>query len=470
MKNRALHITLAATLLLSSCGRYVPDRAEGVFPDYRDVTIPVNIAPLQYHYTAGGLMGAKTVFECEELRVTKRGRFVEWELEEWRSFVRECAGKSISVSATLRHWKGGKEKISFSIQVSPDSVDSYLTYRLIEPGYEVWHEVELRERCLENWDERCIATYANTSNACMNCHIHSGTRGDLSMFYLRGKGGGAILNSGGSLRKLRLRDSLMVSSTVYGEIHPEGRYGVFSSNIIHPLFHTRPGARLEVYDSRSDLVVADLDKDSILHSPIVERADRLETFPCWSADGRSIIFCKADTASYREVENIRYDLCRIGFDSSTGSFGPVVETLWDASLNEGSACHPKASPDGRWLVFTKADYGTFPIWHRECDLWILDLASGEARALEGANSPYSDSYHSWSSNGRWLLFASKREDGQYGRPYLCHIDDEGNASKAFVLPQKESDFYLRFFKSFNIPDLGSAPVPFGYEDIPNLLH
>jgi len=47
-------------------------------------------------------------------------------------------------------------------------------------------------------------------------------------------------------------------------------------------------------------------------------------------------------------------------------------------------------------------------------------------------------------------------DGDYGKPYFCHIDADGNTAKPFVLPQKSSRFYDYNFRSFNIPDLAKA--------------
>ena len=114
----------------------------------------------------------------------------------------------------------------------------------------------------------------------------------------------------------------------------------------------------------------------------------------------------------------------------------------------------KASPDGNWILYTVADYGTFPIWHRECDLQMMDLETGAMLPMDVVNSDLSDTYHSWSSNSRWVVFASKRGDGQYGKPYFCHMDENGKASKPFVLPQKSASFYETFTRSFNIPDLG----------------
>jgi hypothetical protein len=50
-----------------------------------------------------------------------------------------------------------------------------------------------------------------------------------------------ILNRGGRLEKLNVSSEGMVSPLVYGGFHPTGRYGVFSTNIIVPVFHTGQG-------------------------------------------------------------------------------------------------------------------------------------------------------------------------------------------------------------------------------------
>ena len=82
----------------------------------------------------------------------------------------------------------GDGEVRWAFRVSADPIDPYLTYRLIEPGFEVWDDLEIVERCLENFDTRVISDWRHTGNRCMNCHIHSRARDDLSLFYLRGEG------------------------------------------------------------------------------------------------------------------------------------------------------------------------------------------------------------------------------------------------------------------------------------------
>lgn len=456
MRNRFTAIVISAALL-SACTGGVQCFDSLIYPDYTDVMVPCNIAPLNFHYTGSGYGRCRTTFTVGDLKLEFRGREVNWEESQWKQMLSQAVGDTIRVSNS----KGD----AWTIAVSADSIDSYLTYRLIEPAYEVWHEVEIVERCIENFDETVLCDHKHTGNSCMNCHIHGQNRGDYSLFYLRGPKGAAILNRNGKLSRYNLKAEGMVSSTVYGELHPSGRYGVFSSNIIIPGFHSNPAGRLEVYDRQSDLAVADFDDNQMHISAQFSRADKLETFPCFSADGRWVYYCSADTVALPEdITRLRYSLYRAGFDEKDGYLKGEPEVVWDASVRGGSVCHPKCSPDGKWILYTVADYGTFPIWHTECDLELMELSSGRTLSLENVNSDRSDTYHSWSSNSRWVVFASKRGDGQYGRPYFFHLDGDGNATKPFVLPQKAPDFYEKYLLSFNIPDLGRTSVGFTCED------
>ena len=464
-------LTAIAALLLLGCRSedlstptYGSEGPLVIYPDYKDVTVPYNIAPLNFRYAMEGARKARTTFTLDGESVTIKGTEVEWKTAKWKSFMAGSAGKTVKVEAEAVV-DGKTVTDSWAFHVSEDEVDSYLTYRLIEPAYQNWFEVSIMERCIEDFSETVICDHKHTDNACMNCHIHGQQRGDLSMYYIRGAHGGAILNRDGKLRKLTLNADGMLSGTVYGDLHPSGRFGVFSTNIILPGMHALAVKRMEVYDTASDLTVADFDRNLMVNVPHVARGDAFETFPCFSADGNYVYYCVADTVALpKDVHDLRYDLVRASFDTSDGRIGEQVDTVWSAQAHNASACHPKASPDGRWLMFTVASYGTFPINHPESTLCLIDLATGESIPLDSIKGDKSDTYHSWSSNSRWFVFASKRGDGQYGKPYFCHIDEKGNTTKPFVLPQKSSRFYDYNLKSFNIPDLGKESTGMTIKD------
>lgn len=124
-----------------------------------------------------------------------------------------------------------------------------------------------------------------------------------------------------------------------------------------------------------------------------------------------------------------------------------------------SVTWPRPSYDGRYLMYTQVDYGYFSIWHPEADLWLLDLNTGETRALDEVNSDCAESLHSWSSNSRWFLFNSRRDDGLYSRIYLSMMGKDGRATKPFMLPQRNpKEFYRQLLYSYNTPDFTSRPV------------
>jgi len=439
--------------------------AAPIYPDYTDITLPVNVAPLNF-YVRGDVKSVK-VYAGNELLTSGSDRNVTFSGRRWKRFLQENCGQTVPMRLEVKS-ETGTQNYGFTWTVSPDSIDKYLTYRLIEPDYEVFQNLEIRERCTENFDERAISTYHLTGNRCMNCHQYDRQNPNHSMLYVRGDGGGALLNEGGHLRKLNLKTDGMVSSSVYYGFSPSGRYLVFSTNVIVPAFHSDPAKRLEVFDSASDIYVADLQDHTILHTPLLADTAAFETFPTFSPDGKYIYFCRAPQAG--RVEDLQYDLCRIAFNEQTGKTGTGIEHLVIAEKGKKqSVCHPKVSPDGQYILYTVADYGTFPIWHPEADLQLLNLRTGAIDTLAAVNSDKSDTYHSWSSNSRWFVFASKRDDGLYGKPYFCHVGRDGNTTKPFVLPQRDPAFYDDNLKSFNIPDLGTGPLPFHAADVVDAL-
>ena len=471
-KSLLLCLVTAATLLMAACTPspthpQKSDELPPMYPDYTEVWIPCNIAPLNF-LLRGSYDAVEVVATCgeETMRVNERGDEVCFDLDTWKTFMEKAAGKTVQVTVTARHDGEWTAFRPFSWHVVTDSVDAYLTYRLIEPDYEIYQNLAIRERCVENFDERSISDYGLVGNRCMNCHTYSRQDPSLSMLYVRGEGGGAILNRNGHLSKLNIKAADMVSGSVYFGFSPTGRYITFSTNLIIPAFHARPSKRLEVFDSASDVYVADLDRSLILRSTLLSDSTTFETFPTFSPDGKYIYYCASPHVTLpMQLKDMHYSLCRIAFDEKTGEIGQDVDTLLSGERSHLSVCHPRVSPDGRYIVYTVADYGTFPIWHQEADLQLMDLQTGAIDRMKVVNSSKSDTYHSWSSNSRWLVFASKRDDGLYGKPYYCYIDKEGKAHKPFVLPQKHPAFYDNTLKSFNAPEMGKGKLPFTANDV-----
>ncbi len=88
---------------------------------------------------------------------------------------------------------------------------------------------------------------------------------------------------------------------------------------------------------------------------------------------------------------------------------------------------------------------------------MLDLLNGKVNRMT-VNSDESESYHSWSSNGKWFVFSSKRDDGLTARPYLAYFGSPDNIGKPFVLPQKDPALYKRLAKTFNRPEFVTGKI------------
>ena len=123
---------------------------------------------------------------------------------------------------------------------------------------------------------------------------------------------------------------------------------------------------------------------------------------------------------------IQYDLYRIPFNDGKGG---TAERIVGASENGMSNNFPKVSPDGKWIVFVQCKNGQ--LMRPDSQLYIIPAAGGTARRLR-ANTRLMNSWHSWSPNGRWLVFSSKARS-PYTQMYLTHIDANGNSSPAILI-------------------------------------
>ena len=456
-------IGLAFALLLTACAgegayRGTGTAAPALLPDYTDITVPVNIAPLNFRVEGADALQL-TIEGTRPYRFKAGGSEMRFPLRKWKRMLRAEAGQTLRLSLTARF---GRERVAFAPftwEVSDDRIDRYLSYRLIEPAYEVWNVLSVEERDLESFRTRLLADNTKAESACINCHTaNRGGAGQTSFMHVRGAKGGTLYNREGHLRKLNTATDSTAGAAVYGEISADGRYGIFTTADIRPILHSGRRDKLEVFDASSDLIVLDFEKGTVSDSPLVKGLQFQETFPCWSADGRTVYFCRAE--SHPQPDStfaMHYNLCSIAFDPATGRLGDTLSVVVDAAAMGKSVSFPKCSPDGKFILLTVSDYGTFPIWHAETDLWLYEIASGKISMLEEVNGKYSDSYHCWSSSGRWICWASKRDDRLYGKPYFAHVGPDGTVSKPFVLPQRDPERYLVTLKSYNIPELYRFP-------------
>ena len=462
-------------LFLTACSQQLPtefaksDQLPKIYPDYVEVTVPVNIAPLTFEMDdQSEEMAVRYSFGEEE--IICRGEKSQPGIDDWKQLTAAAKGKAIKVETYAckdGQWTSFKP---FNIHVSPDSIDAYISYRLIYPSYVSYEELNISQRCLENYDESVI--YDNMlcsegQNAqCINCHNYQQYNPGRMQFHARQNHGGTVITYDGKIRKISMGNDSILSAGVYPTWHPELPLIVYSTNMTRQNFHVNDPNKIEVYDTESDLIAYDVVKNEVTN--IENDPNELEVFPFWAPDGKTLYYCSAHFEYPDSIENkdmyllshsnkVRYNIYRKSFDPATMEFGPR-ELVFAADSLEQSATLPRISPDGRYLLFTMGKYGVFHIWHHDADLWMIDLSTGEVRLVEELNSPDTESYHSWSSNGKWVVFSSRRDDGIYTRPFIAHIDNNGKGTKPFELPCADPDYHRQFMKSYNIPEFMRGPV------------
>ncbi len=387
--------------------------------------------------------------------------------EAWKQLISNAT--QVSVRIMTKHNDTWYAYDDFDITISPDSIDTYLTYRLVEPGYEVWNEMGIYQRNIETYDESALITNKQMGYGCINCHSFLNNNPNAMLFHARATYGATYILRNGQIEKLDTKTPQTISALVYPSWHPSGRYVAFSTNTTKQLFHTINPNRIEVFDMASDVVIYDVEKHTIFSTQSLKSETSFETFPTFSPDGKRLFFCTADTVPMPfAYDNVHYSICSISFDN--GVIGHDVDTLYNAHTHGGSASLPRISPNGQWLMFVRSAYGNFSIWHTDADLYMLNLtdSTAEPMILQQLNSPRAESYHSWSSNGHWIAFSSRRIDGLYTRPFFAHIDSTGEWSKPFVMPQPDARYYDRLMKSFNIPEFVQGKVPISSYDISNV--
>ena len=472
-------------LMLTACGSHpdVPSNCTGsnatpvIFPDYVGVTIPSNIAPLSF------MLKDTTYTDCVARLTAADGKSLTYgdglkvmiDEDEWNGMLKASAGKAINVEVFGKKQDGGWIAFKgFKINVAKEEIDQYISYRLIEPSYIMYDEMNISQRQLTSYDESEIfnnkITWDQKKGQCINCHSYQNYHTDNMLFHVRSTHGATIIVTDGKPKAVDLKRENTISAGVYPAWHPTEKLVAFSTNKTAQMFHTMNKNKVEVFDAESDLILYDVINDKVL--PVCSDTTRLEVFPTWTPDGKWLYYCcaadslKGSTIS-KAYDKLHYSIYRKSFDAKTLSFGDE-ELVYDAAQKGRSSSLPRISPDGRHMVFAEGGYGCFNIWHNDADIVMMDLKTGSIVDTKAMNSQRAESYPSFSSNGKWVMCASRRDDGNYSRVYIAYFDGK-RIHKPFMLPQPDPEHNIMRLKSYNRPEFMVEPVKVGIKEFGKLV-
>ena len=462
-----LQVLCATAVLLFSCSGekvYVSNDCPPVWPDCAGVTIPVNIAPLDFGIKPGSgfdRMKVSVLDSSGRTLLSSNGSCTRFGIRRWHRALAANAGSYLEFRVMMKSPDGWTQFAPMQMNVSRDSIDYGLTYRRIYPGYQSFGYMGIYERRLSDFNEKVLIDSRMLDAGCVNCHTRNRTDPMNFCLHVRGAHSATMLKRGNDTEYLDTKTDSTGGFFVYPYWHPSGKYIAYSVNTTRQSFYSAHDKKIEVYDEASDVIVYCPDTKEILRPALLNSKTSLETKPAFSADGRTLYFCTASAGTMPDdIRKTRYSLCSIPFNPEDGTFGNRVDTLVSAASTGLSVASPRPSYDGKYILLTASDFGTFMIWYKEADLWLYDLSDGKFRPAGDINSPDTDSFHNWSSNSKWAVVATRREDGLHTLLHIAHIDEDGRFAKSFLLPQRDPvKYYGGLMDSYNTPDFTSGPTP-----------
>ena len=280
-----------SVLILTSCTSLPEnptkvDELPNIYPDYVGVTIPVDIAPLNFDYLDEDIDCLDVIVKGSKGgELHANGSWADFDVDEWHQLTEQNEGGQLTITVCVE--KGGRwtQYKDFTINISKFRLDDWgLTYRRIKPGYEVGGDIGIYQRDIHTFGEYAILAETVVPGRCFNCHTANRTNPDRITLQMRGEGGGTLIQKDGKQTWVETKTDSTKAAGSYSYWHPAGDYVAMAVNSVHQSFFTGTGQRIEVYHKFSNVEVLDTRTNELILSPLLQTED-LEIFPAFSHDG-----------------------------------------------------------------------------------------------------------------------------------------------------------------------------------------
>ena len=367
------------------------------------------------------------------------------------------------------------------ISTSKDRVDASIFYRQVPLPFKTGTRA-LRKM---KWRLGDIASYGKPPvvmqnlSTCASCHLFSKDGRQISMeMNYNGDGGAHFIAPVREVIALSAKnfitwkdfpkpDILPQTRGVFAKLSPSGNYMVGTVNEISYFALTNDPAFCQLFfPTYGVLAWYAVDRRQFHRLPGADDHEFVQTDPSWSWDEKYVVFARAKTRNeyHDDITDIRthvedadihalnrkypiqFDLFRIPFNHGRGG---IPEPLEGASHNGMSNYFARYSPDGRWIVFTRSKSGI--MLQPDSELHIIPAAGGRSRRMR-CNRERFNSWHSFSPNGKWMLFSSK-VNSAFTEIFLTHIDENGMDSPPVCLSRFSDSRYAA-----NVPEFANLPA------------